>query len=30
MIKYLIIWLAIGLPTAIIFGKAIKFGRDND
>jgi hypothetical protein len=30
MIKYIIIWLAIGLPAAIIFGKSVKSGRDND
>jgi hypothetical protein len=29
MIKYFIIWLAVGLPAAIIFGKAIGL-RDKD
>jgi len=30
MIKYLIIWLAVGFPTAIIVGKTIKKGNEDD
>jgi hypothetical protein len=30
MIKYIIIWFAVGLPTAIVFGKVIGLRDKND